>query len=134
MSQDTRDNELEHTGYEIFIAILSGRLPVAQRSLGDKGALWIAWPKQSSNVATDLTEGRVRELGLATGLVDTKVCAIWNVRPTPLRQMARGARPATFSPASMTCPESGLSWPPTMLNVVDLPAPFGPMMARSSPA
>lgn len=38
--------------------------------------LWIAWPKQASGVATDLTQNVVRETGLASGLVDYKVCAI----------------------------------------------------------
>lgn len=38
--------------------------------------VWIAWPKQASGVRTDLTQPRVREAGLAEGLVDYKVCAI----------------------------------------------------------
>ena len=40
------------------------------------GMIWIAWPKKSSGVVTDLSEQRVRELGLNAGLVDVKVCAI----------------------------------------------------------
>jgi hypothetical protein len=40
------------------------------------GALWIAWPKKSSGVATDLTENVVREHALSHGRVDVKVCAI----------------------------------------------------------
>ena len=40
------------------------------------GRLWIAWPKQASGVATDLTGDVVREEGLAAGVVDIKVCAI----------------------------------------------------------
>jgi hypothetical protein len=40
------------------------------------GMIWIAWPKKSSGVATDLTEGRVRTIGLDGGLVDVKICAI----------------------------------------------------------
>ncbi len=40
------------------------------------GALWIAWPKKTSGVATDMTEDRVREVALPTGLVDNKVCAV----------------------------------------------------------
>jgi hypothetical protein len=40
------------------------------------GALWIAWPKRASGVATDVDERMVRELGLATGLVDNRVAAI----------------------------------------------------------
>src|SRR5215203_5141829 len=42
----------------------------------DQGSVWISWPKQSSGVETDLTENLVRELGLAEGLVDVKVCAV----------------------------------------------------------
>jgi len=44
--------------------------------LRDTGMIWIAWPKKASGVATELTEGVVRRVGLATGLVDVKVCAI----------------------------------------------------------
>ena len=40
------------------------------------GMLWISWPKKSSGVVTDLSEQRVREIGLDAGLVDVKVCAI----------------------------------------------------------
>ena len=38
--------------------------------------LWIAWPKRASKRPTDMTEDVVREVGLPTGLVDNKVCAI----------------------------------------------------------
>jgi hypothetical protein len=40
------------------------------------GRLWVAWPKRSSGVPTDLDEGVVREHGLSHGRVDVKVCAI----------------------------------------------------------
>lgn len=40
------------------------------------GGLWIAWPKKSSGVKTDLTQDMVRELGLKQGVVDYKICAI----------------------------------------------------------
>ena len=62
-------------------------------SLQPAGGLWIAWPKRSSGVATDLDENAVREIGLAEGLVDNKVCAIdatwsglrfvWRLRDRP---------------------------------------------------
>ena len=39
-------------------------------------ALWVAWPKKSSRVPTDLDDNVVRGHGLAQGLVDVKVCAI----------------------------------------------------------
>ncbi|MCB9853408.1 MAG: DUF3052 family protein [Phycisphaerales bacterium] len=48
----------------------------ARTRLAPAAGLWIAWPKKASGVATDLTEGVVREFGLASGLVDNKVCAI----------------------------------------------------------
>jgi CheY-like chemotaxis protein len=46
------------------------------KALPERTPIWIAWPKKASGVATDVTEGIVRELGLAHGWVDYKVCAI----------------------------------------------------------
>jgi hypothetical protein len=43
------------------------------------GILWVSWPKKSSGVASDLDENRVREIGLAAGLVDVKVCAVTEI-------------------------------------------------------
>ena len=40
------------------------------------GGLWVAWPKKSSGVVTDITENLIREYGLGHGLVDNKICAI----------------------------------------------------------
>jgi hypothetical protein len=40
------------------------------------GHLWIAWPKKSSGMVTDVTEDVLREVILPFGLVDRKVCAI----------------------------------------------------------
>jgi hypothetical protein len=57
-------------------AELERRFPVLAGSLVADGGLWIAWPKQSSGIATELSDGVVREVGLAAGLVDNKVCAI----------------------------------------------------------
>jgi hypothetical protein len=55
-------------------------LPALPARLDPAGGLWIAWPKKSAAksaaLPTDLTEGEVRARGLATGLVDNKVCAI----------------------------------------------------------
>jgi hypothetical protein len=41
-----------------------------------EGTLWMAWPKRSSGVETDITEDTIREVALPRGLVDSKVCAI----------------------------------------------------------
>lgn len=48
-------------------------------SLAPAGMLWVSWPKKSSGVASDLDENQVREIGLAAGLVDVKVCAVTEV-------------------------------------------------------
>ena len=59
----TNKRELEH------------KLEPAAAAMGE-GGLWIAWPKKSSGVATDVTEDAVRAAGLQQGIVDIKVCAI----------------------------------------------------------
>jgi hypothetical protein len=45
-------------------------------ALAPAGGLWIAWPKRASGVPTDVGDSAVREIGLAGGLVDNKVCAV----------------------------------------------------------
>ena len=57
-------------------ARLEERIPKLIEVLEIDGALWMAWPKKSSKVPTDLTEDVQREIWLPRGLVDTKVCAI----------------------------------------------------------
>src|SRR5262249_24457305 len=44
--------------------------------LNSNGMIWIAWPKKSSGVATDLMFEGVQRIGLDAGLVDVKICAI----------------------------------------------------------
>jgi hypothetical protein len=53
--------------------------PRLARKLNKNGMLWIAWPKKSSGVVTDLSDGSVRTIGLDAGLVDVKVCAVNDV-------------------------------------------------------
>ena len=57
-------------------AVLARRMPKLRALMQPAAGLWIAWPKRSSGVPTDLTEDVVRELALANALVDNKVCAI----------------------------------------------------------
>ena len=57
-------------------AELERRLAALMDALDVDGGLWIAWPKASSGVATDITEDVVRDVGVARGMVDNKVCAI----------------------------------------------------------
>jgi len=47
--------------------------------LEPSGMLWVSWPKKGSGVTTDLTESEVRNIGLALGLVDVKVCAVTEI-------------------------------------------------------
>ena len=55
---------------------LAQGLPAARERLDPAGGLWVAWPKKSSGIKTDVTEQEVRARGLALGLVDNKVCAV----------------------------------------------------------
>lgn len=59
------------------------------KAMHQKGSLWIAWPKKSSGVSSDLTQNVVRQIGLANGLVDYKICAIdelWSALKFSLRK------------------------------------------------
>jgi len=76
-------------------AAVRRELAALAASLQPAGGLWVAWPKRSSGVVTDLDENGIRESGLAAGLVDNKVCAIdstwsalrfvWRLRDRPAR-------------------------------------------------
>jgi len=69
-------------------------LPLAG-SLTTAGALWVAWPKRSSGVPTDLDENVVRGHGLTAGLVDVKICAVdatWSGLKFVVRLRDRAAR------------------------------------------
>jgi hypothetical protein len=57
-------------------AALSTKLPALMEAVFPDGAAWVAWPKKTSKVPTDVTEDVVREVALPLGLVDVKVCAI----------------------------------------------------------
>ena len=46
------------------------------KKLRQAGGFWVAWPKKSSGLATDLSFDAVQRVGLAAGLVDNKICAI----------------------------------------------------------
>jgi hypothetical protein len=58
---------------------LERRFERLARSVWPDGSLWVAWPKRSSGVQTDLDENRLRDVGLPVGVVDNKVCAISDV-------------------------------------------------------
>jgi hypothetical protein len=58
---------------------LERRFGALQKALAPAGMLWVSWPKKASGVPTDITEDVVREVALARGLVDVKVCAVDDV-------------------------------------------------------
>ena len=55
------------------------RFPSLAAKLAPDGGLWVAYPKKSSGVATDLTFEAVQGIGLDARLVDNKSCAIDDV-------------------------------------------------------
>jgi hypothetical protein len=57
-------------------AHLEKRFATLAKRLDPSGGLWVSWPKRASGVSTDVTENTVRDVALAAGLVDNKVCAI----------------------------------------------------------
>lgn len=63
----TSADELENTLADLGTAAFPDRI------------IWLAWPKKTSNVDTDLTGDVVRATVLRTQLVDVKVCAISDV-------------------------------------------------------
>jgi hypothetical protein len=68
--------------YDVVLLVAPDRARLADRwprlvpRLVPTGRLWVCWPKKSAGVPNDLSDGVVREFGLACGLVDVKVCAV----------------------------------------------------------
>lgn len=74
---------------------LAERFARAHALLDPHGGLWVAWPKQSSPLATDFREADVRAHGLAAGLVDNKICAVdhdWSALRFVVRKADRPPR------------------------------------------
>jgi hypothetical protein len=56
-------------------AELARRFAKLKRTLAAGDGLWIAYPKKSSSIETDLTFDTVQQIGLDAGLVDNKSIA-----------------------------------------------------------
>ena len=52
------------------------RLPGLKSQLTPAGGLWVAWPKNTSGIQSDLSFEDVQRTGLDAGLVDNKSCSI----------------------------------------------------------
>lgn len=55
---------------------LESHFEALKQALVSNGMLWISWPKRTSKIPTDLDENIIRNIALANGLVDVKVCAV----------------------------------------------------------
>jgi len=74
--------ETDPTKANIIHLFVAGRAALEATAVGiaagarPGASLWISWPKKSSPLYTDLTEGGLRDVLLPTGWVDVKVCAV----------------------------------------------------------
>jgi hypothetical protein len=62
--------------FDSKLAGLSKAFATMKHKLAPDGGLWVAYPKKSSSIASDLTFENVQRVGLDAGLVDNKSCAI----------------------------------------------------------
>jgi len=69
--------------YDVIISFhrniedFEGRFKALIAHLEDRGGLWVSWPKKTSKLyVPGLHENPLRDIGLTTGLVDNKICAI----------------------------------------------------------
>jgi hypothetical protein len=70
-------------------AVLDRELPAIVKLMGKGRRVWLLWPKRTSGVETNLTMPRVREVVIAYGLIDYKVCAVdatWSGMAVGLRR------------------------------------------------
>lgn len=97
-----RHAESSESGVDVLVAFhlsretLESSFPIQAHRIVPNGGYWIAWPKRSSGVPTDITEDVLREVLLPTGLVDNKVCAIddtWSGLRFVVRKEHRAAWP-----------------------------------------
>jgi CheY-like chemotaxis protein len=89
---------LVRSGAQVTLAFMSSlsayrrALPRLARAMEPGRVLWIVWPKKTSRLAGDLGELEVRALGLKSGLVDYKICAVdatWSGLAFALREKAQ---------------------------------------------
>lgn len=74
---------------------LHRRFESLKQFLADDGGFWVAYPKKSSKLKTDLDFDFVQAEGLSAGLVDNKSCAIdddWSAVRFVYRLADRGSK------------------------------------------
>lgn len=110
-------------------AMLERSAARVQERIGEGGALWIAWPKRSSGVASDVTEDVLRDVILPTGWVDVKVCAVTDVW-SGLKFLRR--KSASDKPDRPTAREVGV--PQELLDALASDAKAAAAFARMPPS
>jgi hypothetical protein len=75
-----RRSSRDHAKVTLAFYVRAERLEDESAQLSQRlertSALWIAWPKKSSGLPSDITDHFVRDVFLPLGLVDNKVCAV----------------------------------------------------------
>ncbi len=108
LPDDVRRAGDSETGVDLLVAFhvsrdaLEAAFVDQARRIAPDGGYWIAWPKRSSGMPTDITEDVLREVLLPTGLVDNKVCAIddtWSGLRFVVRKERRATWPHIPSPS-----------------------------------
>ncbi|MCC7124109.1 MAG: DUF3052 domain-containing protein [Acidobacteria bacterium] len=74
----SRDTDVVHL-FTTRAAELMAETSRWRHQMRPDAAIWVSWPKKASQVPTDITEDRIRDIVLPMGLVDVKVCAVSEV-------------------------------------------------------
>lgn len=77
-------------------AVFKAEFGALTEAIRTEGMIWVAWPKKSSGIRTDLTDNLIREYALKTPFVDVKVCAIddtWSGLKFVIRKELRSSTP-----------------------------------------
>lgn len=79
---DVRVHSRPRGELDVIVFFASQRLELARRfpglaeTLAPAGGLWVAWPKRTSKINSDLSFEIVQQIGLEAELVDNKSCSI----------------------------------------------------------
>jgi hypothetical protein len=65
--------------FDTVFAEMARRFAALKPSLATDGRLWVAWPKRTAKVPTDIGFAQAQGLGLEAGLVDNKSASIDDV-------------------------------------------------------
>lgn len=61
------------------ITALKKDIVALRQEIFPNGSIWISWPKKAAKIPCNITEDDIRQLALANGLVDVKVCAVSDI-------------------------------------------------------